>query len=268
VEEPRITRIVLQLPPQAVHGHADDVGARRIVISPDTLEQLSRRDDAAGLAHQRVQQPELGDGEAHGLAVDLHGVLTDVEVDRPHLQRTRSRVLIRNVLPHAAQVRANASDELAVAERLCHVVIGTELEALHLVLFRSERGEHDDGDPLGAAPHLLEKIEAVPRAEVDVEDEEVGMVLVELAQRARRVVSDEGGEARALERELKQVRQLAVVVDDKDLEVASVPEAAGRVNQTFVPFPTSLSTPMCPRCASTMPFAMASPSPTPGSSLL
>ena len=195
-------------------------------------------------------------------------MLADVQIYRADLQGSRSRVLIGDVLSDATKMRADASDELAMAERLCHVVVRAEFQSFDLVLFRSERREHDHRDALRAAAHFLKQIEAVPRAEVHIENEEVGVILVELPQRARRVMCDERDEPRALERELKEVRQLAIVVDDEDLEVATASEAAGRVNQTFVPFPTSLSTPIWPRCASTIPLEIARPSPIPGSSLL
>src|SRR5205085_331941 len=74
----------------------------------------------------------------------------------------------------AADVRADARDELADAEGLRHVVVGPELEAEHLVALVSARREEDHGRVraglLLLVADLLQELEARHAREDDVED--------------------------------------------------------------------------------------------------
>ena len=122
------------------------------------------------------------------------------------------------VLATAPQLRADAGDQLAMAERLGQVVVSPELEPAHLVLFRVERGEHDDGQ-LATSAQLLQHVQPVRIAEVDVEHHQVGLALLVLTHCAGGVVGGDGLQTSPLERKRQQVDQLAIVIDQQDPHV-------------------------------------------------
>ena len=75
----------------------------------------------------------------------------------------------------SAQHGPDAGDELARAERLGQVVVGTELEAEQLVELVVARREHDDRDRRVAA-QLAGDVEAVEPGQAEVEHDEVGSI--------------------------------------------------------------------------------------------
>ena len=68
---------------------------------------------------------------------------------------------------------ADAGHELAEAERLHDVVVGTQLEADDAVDLVAARGHHDDGDVV-AGPDLAAELEAVDVGEPEIEEDDVG----------------------------------------------------------------------------------------------
>ena len=114
-----------------------------------------------------------------------------------------------------AQDGADAGDELARAERLGQVVVGTELEPEQLVELVVARREHDDRDRRVAA-QLAGDVEAVEPGQAEVEDDQVGPALADGRQRGRAVAGGEDGEARVLEVVAGERGDLRFVVDDED----------------------------------------------------
>jgi len=85
----------------------------------------------------------------------------------------------------AAEQRPHARHELLRAEGLHHVVVGSDLEPHDAVGLVAPRGEHDDGEPLGAggAPHLAADGDAVHAGKPHVGDQDVGLFRVEDSER-------------------------------------------------------------------------------------
>ena len=114
-----------------------------------------------------------------------------------------------------AEHRTNPGDQLPRAERLGHVVVGTELEADERVRLVAARGEHHDRDRRGRA-QAARDVEAVEARQAEVEDDQVGVVPGRGLERGRTVARDEHLEARPLEVVADELHDLGLVVDDQD----------------------------------------------------
>ena len=116
---------------------------------------------------------------------------------------------------------ADPGRELAVAERLHHVVVGPSVQGADLVVFARSRGEHEYRDLRISPPDVLEELEAVPRAEIEIDDRDAGVFLAQELERSGRVSRAQRCQAGLLYEESKQVQQVAVVVDQQDARAPS-----------------------------------------------
>jgi hypothetical protein len=132
----------------------------------------------------------------------------EVAVDR------HRRQLYGVVAGAAAQHRVHAQHQLAGAEGLGDVVVGTGLETEHAVLLGAERGEQDDRHVTGktqAAAHL----EAVHPGHHHVEDQQVGAPACVLGERGGTVAGLSDVVARGEEVGHDHLADGDVVVDDQ-----------------------------------------------------
>ena len=152
-----------------------DVDGARIAVgavAPDRAQELLAVEQASGIGHQRIEKLELGEREAHRLAVHRHLALRAIERDRPddeHLVPHRSRA-------GPPEHGADPASQLGQAERLGDIVIGPRLEPEHRVRLRVERGQHDDRDHVAPAPQCAADLVAVgagPEGHVEQDDVEV-----------------------------------------------------------------------------------------------
>src|SRR5205823_12239324 len=84
-----------------------------------------------------------------------------------------------------AQGYADARKQLIDPERLGHVIVGAEIERVHLVGLAAARGEDDDRRPrplANAADHL----ETVTVRKVEIEHDEVGLAALVARERVTR----------------------------------------------------------------------------------
>ena len=129
----------LGLASQVAHVHAERVGARAEVVAPDVLEDRRAGEHLTRMAHEHLEQQELGPRELeHALAAPR---LVRAQVEAQILERER---LTRHVvlLAGAPQQRAYAREQLAQCERLDEVVVGAGVEAGDAVVDLLARGEH------------------------------------------------------------------------------------------------------------------------------
>ena len=164
-----------------------------------------------GTGRQRRQQLELGRRQLDGRATDLGPHPGQIQHDVAGTDRLGG--LERPVGP--AQDGPDAGHELARAERLGQVVVGTELEAEQLVELVVTGREHDDRDRRVAA-QLAGHVEAVEPGQPEVEDDQVGSSLADRRQGGRAVAGGQHGEARVLEVVAGEGGDLRFVVDDED----------------------------------------------------
>ena len=105
--------------------------------------------------------------------------------------------------------------ELDPAEGLGQVVVGPGVEAPDLVALGGERGQHQDGH-VAHVPDPLEHLPAVEVGQAHVEDDQVGVVLVELAHpvAAQRRLGDR--EPLTFEHGPQELPDVRLVLDDED----------------------------------------------------
>ena len=127
---------------------------------------------------------------SRAVAADLAAL--GIDRDRPGGDRPATRRLGGAL--RAAQQRPHARDELALAERLGHVVVGADAEPDEQVGLRVQRGEHEHRHrPLALdAPADLVAVDA---RQHDVEHDEVGRDPLAQLDAARAVVGDLDREA-------------------------------------------------------------------------
>ena len=190
-----------------------------------------------------------------------------VEVDHELAVPEPSRSL-RGAGRRPAQRGLHAGEELRERQRLRDVVVRPELEAADLVRLRAAGRDHEDRHAAELA-EALEELPAIEAGQRDVQDDQVGPLVVEPAQG---VGSGPGGDrsvAGLPDPQLDERRELGLVLDDEDglshRRVLGV-GASGSVKRTRVPGRPSGRSPTVsrPPCASTSRRQMNSPRPVPG----
>src|SRR3569832_1113261 len=131
-------RRVRQLLAQLADEHVDDLELRLVHAAVEMIEEHllgERRPFAQG---EQLEHLIFLAGQVHALAADLDRL--GVEID-DEIAGVDDRL---GVALGAADDRVDARDQLVLVERLGHVVVGAEAEALDLVLNAGEAGEDQD----------------------------------------------------------------------------------------------------------------------------
>jgi hypothetical protein len=113
--------------------------ASNTLVAPNALKELLAGEDLAGVAHEQQEQLVLAGGQLDGVAVALH--LPRAWVDH---QVVVDQWLLAAVV--AAEHRADPREQLVEVERLGDVVVGAEVERVHLVDDLVAGGQHHDRD--------------------------------------------------------------------------------------------------------------------------
>ena len=174
---------VQELPAQPLDVAVDRALADVRVLGVALLHELAARLDVAGMAGERLQEQELGDGQRHGGAVPLRGVALQIEDERAAAEDlvvvlfARRRARRRLEEREAPEQHADARHELAHRERLAEIVVRSELEAEDAVELVVLGGDEDDRERLGHRAQAAAELEAVHAGHEDVEDDEIGQAL-------------------------------------------------------------------------------------------
>jgi hypothetical protein len=171
-----ITVVPAQLATKTQHGVLDPRGSQSTRIVPGQFDELVGRQYLPLMPGQGGQQAVLGRREDHRVAVDRDFLVGEVDVEGAVVEGD-DRVVARDL---AAADGLQPGEQLDTAERLGQVVVGSGVETPHLVALGAERGQHEDGH----VTHVADPLEHLPAVEVGepyVEDHDVGMALVELA---------------------------------------------------------------------------------------
>src|SRR5579872_3159249 len=142
VQIARGTRVVGDGTPDAAHM---DVNGSRIAVeikSPDGLDQLVAREDAAFVARQQPQHVEFARLEAHVPAADSHFALLRIDLD---FADSAARCRFRRRCARASRYGADARDKFARGERLDDVIVCAELKTDDTVDFGAARCEEENG---------------------------------------------------------------------------------------------------------------------------
>ena len=115
----------------------------------------------------------------------------------------------------ASQDRADAGDELLGVERLGHVVVHARLERLDLLQVFGARREREHRR-VGLLADLAQEIEAVRVGKSEIQDDERGLLLVELHPRLRRGARVRDDELGITEIERDELGHRGIVLDHND----------------------------------------------------
>jgi len=115
----------------------------------------------------------------------------------------------------AAQHRVDAGQHLLHLKGLGDVVVRSHFETGHLVLQLALGGEHDDGD-LGGLPDLFAHGPAVHAGQHDVQQDQVGLELVELVQPGQPVAGDLALHLLLFQIDAQQVGNILVIFHNQD----------------------------------------------------
>src|SRR5215510_11522017 len=207
VEELPLLRPV-DLPAQIADVHVDDVALGVEVEPPHVLDQHRPREDAAGVAHEVLEQRPLARGQLDPAAAALH--LARGRVERQVGQPQHRGASLRA----APEQGAHSRQELLERERLGQVVVGAEIEPGHLVGHAVACGQHDDGRVHAGLARGLEDAKAVALGQHDVEhDQVVGIAREQELQGSVAVRGGLDGVALFLEPLPDEAQDLSVVLD-------------------------------------------------------
>src|SRR5258706_15202202 len=141
----------------AVDGALADV----VVVRVTLVRELAARLDVAGVADQRLQHEELGDGEIDEGALPADDEALHVELQRADALHFVGFARRLGAAGGAAEEHADARDQLAHGERLAKVVVAAELQAEDAVELFVARGEKEDGNGFRRRADFAAELEAV-----------------------------------------------------------------------------------------------------------
>ena len=153
------------------------------------FEKLIPRQHLPGLLTERFKQVEFRAGGRHANAVCIVKLaFCCVELPSGELEYSWPGTAGWIRLQDAAHHGANAGNQLARIEGLCHIVVGAEFQSQNAVVMFAESREHDNGQ-IGRAPETAANTDAAFSREHHVENDEIGLALlkpeIHLLSRAR-----------------------------------------------------------------------------------
>ena len=127
------------------------------------LGQLVLRDDAIAMVHQIRQDAKFVAGEFDVCAVARHARQPGIELDGAGTQRRRYAA------SRAPDERAQARQDFLHPKRLGHVIIGAAIDALHLFVPATPRGQYEDRHGNAGLPPLAQQREPIHARQAEVE---------------------------------------------------------------------------------------------------
>src|SRR5271165_799851 len=196
-------------------AHVDVDRARRDIrsVAPDGVKQVVAGEYASAVAGEVIEQAELGGRGGNECSADGEGHRGGIDFDFADFDRARRKRALE-----AAHDGFDAGDQLARAEGLGDVVVGTEFEAEDAVGFATFRGEKNyrhrgEGGSLanGAAD-----LEAVFAGDHDIEQEKRGALPFGVGEHVGSGGIDAHGEALVLKMMANEAGNVGIVFDDED----------------------------------------------------
>ena len=209
---PRVGGVRLDLGAQPLDVDVERLGVADVVTAPDAVDELHPGEDPSGVAQQHLQQLELLERQRGRPPSDGDRVPLDVHPDRACLQGGREQLLR---LGEPAQHGLDPGQQLARRVRLGDVVVGADLQPDDLVDLAVLGGQHDDRHGAALA-QLPAHVDAGQAGQHEVEQDEVGAVLVELGQCVGPGLGDGDLVALATEQVRERVGVRLLVLDDED----------------------------------------------------
>ena len=227
------------------------------------------RQHLAGVLHQHPQQFIFLRREFDFAFADLDDAAH--QIDRKIAgAKHRPFALHLQLVP---QRRAHARQQFVHPERLCQVIVGAEIERLHLAGLVAAARQHHDRHALVAAADHAQQFVALDVRQAEIEDDQ-RRPFGQLFKRHLAVGGFKNLIALRAQSHAQQFADRRLVIDDQDLDggrvhaaVSSLSAAAGTGKRMVSTAPlrsARLAAEIVPCIASTKPREMASPRPVPG----
>ena len=223
----------------------------------------------AGVLHQHTQQFVLLRRQLDLTVADLDDAAH--QIDRK-IAGAEHRALAMD-LQLMPQRRAHAGEQFIHPERFRQIVVGAEIERLHLARLIAAARQHHDRDAVVAAANHAQQFMALDVGQAEIENDE-RRILRQQFERDLAVGGFQDLVALGSQPHPQQFADRRLVVDDQDLDlrgahaaVSSALDAAGigsRMVNTAPLRSVRLAARMVPCMASTKPREIASPRPVPG----
>src|SRR4051812_11659894 len=136
VQQPRLAAL-FELPPQVADVDPERVRGRAEVVAPHALVDLRARQHLTGVAHEELEEVELG-------ACQLQAALAAVRLARRRVDEHVGEAERSVARPGASQQRAHAGTQLLDRERLDEIVVGAGVEAFDAVVDGVARRDDED----------------------------------------------------------------------------------------------------------------------------
>src|SRR5947209_10678974 len=209
VYEPWLTPS-LQLLSNARDVHLERVRFRSRVLRPDRFRQLGVCDEAAAVAHERRQDPELDAGQPQRPAAALSSAFAEVERDVADGQARAP------VAAMAADDRLHPRHQHLEREGLGDIIVGAELEPGDPIA-HGGLGADADESGVGFGPKLLEELGSIVVWKHEVEEDDIGIPLPDELQAAVGGVDRTHRVAFLAQAGRDRPRKAAIVLDQRNL---------------------------------------------------
>jgi hypothetical protein len=166
----------IQLAPQPPDQHLDHVALAIRVVFVEIVGQHVLAQRPPRLPHQLQQQPVLEGRQGHGLTAQDHRVGGRIDHQRAEIQPLLA------ILQTATHQRPQPRLQFLHVERLGQVVVGTRLQALHLVLPAVPGGQDQDRQARLLGPGAADQVQAVEPGQTEVHDGDVAGVFGQQVQ--------------------------------------------------------------------------------------
>jgi hypothetical protein len=206
--------IAIERTAQATDVHIDGASLDVDIRTPDRIEQLLAREDAAGVLHEVFEQAEFRRPEMDLFTRALHPVCGAVDRDVADHD-----LVFSQARTNTAQDGAQAGEELVHRERLGQVIVGALIEATDAIALVAAGRQHDDRRVARLAARAQPAADFDPRnlGQHPVEQDEIGADLVGEKQGLFAVARQRNAIAFLLEIVFEQKRQRFLVLDDQNV---------------------------------------------------
>ncbi len=206
-------RIVTQFFAEPRDAQIDRAIDAVVLESVQLLVDIVAIEHLTGALREQPQQVEFGRRQFHAPPFQFHGAAAGVDHERTHLDAMVGGITFGG--RDFSQVSPQASQQGPRTDRLGHVIIGAHFQADDFIHFLAAGGQDQDR-PREIGPHFATDGKAVLTRQIDVQDHDVGRLLVNPLRRPITPLLDRHGETMRGQKVGHHVSQLVIVFDQQD----------------------------------------------------
>ena len=195
---------------QVADVHLQHVVVAAKVVTPHLLQDLVALEDLAGVAHQVVEEVELGRCEVKLPVAPPrlagHGIEREIGVSK--------RLLLVGSL-RAPEQGMNSRQQFGGGKGFDQVVVGPALQSLDAILDGVTGGQHQDHCPVVCRTEAFRHLDAVQPGHEPVEHDDVRVTCLHLRQRLAPVGGSYDVKALVGQRAVQHLEQFSIIVHDE-----------------------------------------------------